>query len=133
MERRPIVRVLMNLEERQGTLERLTEKGVVLSGTWFGYSKYLKEEPLGEAHLGCPITVLAHSFNEKLYVDRIVSIGAKMPGWNPPVPSAKGFFGGAGRRMSPEEIDLKKAERLQIARSVAIDRAILLVEKGLTI
>jgi hypothetical protein len=33
--------------------------------------------------------------------------------------------------MSPEEIDLKKAERTQIARSVAIDRAITLVEKGL--
>jgi hypothetical protein len=33
--------------------------------------------------------------------------------------------------MSCEEIDLKKAERVQIARSVAIDRAIQLVEKGI--
>ena len=123
----------MNLEERQGTLERLTEKGVVLSGTWFGYSKYLKGEPLGETHLGCPVTVLVHEFNEKLYIDRVKSIGGKIPGWKAPEAPARGFFGGAGRRMSPEELELKKAERVQIARSVAIDRAIQLVEKGLSI
>jgi hypothetical protein len=125
---------MMANEERQGTLERLTEKGVVLSGTWFGYSNYLKGDRLTEAHVGCPVTVLVHVYKDKLYINRVVSIGEKIPGWKPPEAPRKGFPGGGGGwRTSPEELELKVATEARIRRERALEFAMTLRERGLKI
>jgi hypothetical protein len=121
-------------EGRQGTLERLTEKGVVLSGTWFGYSHYLKGDRLTEAHVGCPVTVLVHEYKEKFYIDKVTSIGEKIPGWKPPEAPKKGFQGGGGGwRTSPEELGLKVATESRLRRERALEFAMTLKERGLKI
>jgi hypothetical protein len=121
----------MSLEEQEGVVDRLTEKGVVLSGTWFGFSKHLKGPKLTEAHLGHKVTVLFHTYMERPYIDIVRAIGEKVPGWKPPENPKNGSWGGGGRRLSPEELALKRDEGVRIARSVAVDRAIALLEKGL--
>lgn len=121
----------MSLEEQEGVVDRLTEKGVVLSGTWFGFSKHLKGPQLTEAHLGHKVTVFFHTYMERPYIDIVRAIGEKVPGWKPPENPKTGFWGGGGRRISPEELALKREDGVRIARSVAVDRAIALLEKGL--
>ena len=121
----------MSLEEQEGVVDRLTEKGVVLGGTWFGFSKHLKGPRLTEAHLGHQATVLFHTYMERPYIDVVKAIGEKVPGWKPPENPKSGSWGGQGRRMSPEEIALKREEGVRIARSVAVDRAISLLKEGI--
>jgi hypothetical protein len=125
---------MMANEERQGTLERLTEKGVFLSGTWYGYSNYLKGDRLLEAHIGCPVTVLVHEYKDKLYIDKVKAIGEKIPGYKPPEAPRKGFQGGGGGwRVSPEELELKVATESRIRRERALEFAMTLRERGLSI
>ena len=69
----------MSLEEREGVVDRLTEKGVVLGGTWFGFSKHLKGPSLTEAHLGHKVTVLFHTYMERPYIDVVKAIGLEHP------------------------------------------------------
>ena len=121
----------MSLEEREGVVDRLTEKGVVIGGTWFGFSKHLKGPSLTETHLGHKVTVLFHTYMERPYIDVVKAIGEKVPGWKPPENPKSGSWGGQGRRMSPEEIALKREEGVRIARSVAVDRAISLLKEGI--
>ena len=120
----------MSLEEQEGVVDRLTEKGAVLSGTWFGFSKHLKGPRLTEAHLGHKVTVAFHTYMERPYIDIVRAVGERVPGWKPPENPKSGSWGGGGRRMSPEELALKREEGVRIARSVAVDRAIALLDKG---
>lgn len=126
----------MNPEERQGTVERLTQKGVFLSGTWYGFSKYLRGESLNEAHVGCPVTVLVHEYKDKLYIDCVKAIGEKDPAFVPPERPQQGAsagWNGGYRKLSPEELELKRDEGVRIARSVAVDRAITMAKEGIPI
>jgi hypothetical protein len=127
----------MSLEERDGVLDQVTEKGILLSGVRLSYSKWFEgDRPTVDA-LGQKITVVIDRTENWQYLKRVISIGEKVPGWTPPAsPSANpkgGSWMGGGRRISPEELELKRAERIQIARSVSIDRAIDLAEKGISI
>ena len=70
----------MSLEVQEGVVDRLTEKGVVLGGTWFGFSKHLKGPQLTETHLGHKVTVLFHTYMERPYIDVVKAIGEKVPG-----------------------------------------------------
>ena len=112
----------MSLEEQEGVVDRLTEKGVVVGGTWFGFSMHLKGPRLTEAHLGHKVTVLFHTYMERPYIDVVKAIGEKVPGWKPPESPKNGSWGGQGRRISPEEIALKREDGVRIARSVAVQR-----------
>ena len=123
----------MSLEEREGIVDRLTEKGVVLGGTWFGFSKHLKGPRLTESHLGHKATVLFHTYMERPYIDVVKAIGEKAPGWKPPENQKGGSWGGGGRRFSPEEVALKREEGVRIARSVAVDRAIAIARDGIAV
>jgi hypothetical protein len=123
----------MSLEEREGVVDRLTEKGVVLGGTWFGFSKHLKGPSLTEAHLGHKVTVLFHTYMERPYIDVVKAIGEKVPGWKPPENPKGGSWMGQGRRMSPEELALKREEGVRIARSVAVDRALAAARDGIAL
>ena len=127
----------MSLEEREGVLDQVTEKGILLSGARLSYSKWFEGDRPTEDALGQKITVVVDRTENWQYLKRVLTIGEKVPGWTPPAsPSANhkgGSWMGGGRRMSPEELELKRAERIQIARSVSIDRAIDLAEKGITI
>lgn len=116
-------------EERQGILERLTDRGIVLDGARLSYSKWFEGEPLVESALGCRIRVLVDAGEKCTFVKRVLEIGQKVPGWTPPAAGPSGPWGGGGRRISPEELDLKKSEGPRIARSVALDRAITILEK----
>jgi hypothetical protein len=119
----------MPLEERQGVLDRATEKGILLGGVPLSYSKWFQGDRLSEDALGRTVTVLVDRTDKGLFVKKVVSVGEKPP--EPP----KGGLGGAAfpRRLSPEELELKRAERVQIARSVSLDRAIELSAKGLSL
>jgi hypothetical protein len=123
----------MSLEMQEGVVDRLTEKGVVVGGTWFGFSKHLKGPCLTEAHLGHKVTVLFHTYMERPYIDVVKAIGEKVPGWKPPESPKNGSWGGQGRRLSPEELTLKREEGVRIARSVAVDRAISLLKEGIAV
>ena len=92
----------MSLEEQEGVVDRLTEKGVVLSGTWFGFSKHLKGPRLTEAHLGHKVTVSFHTYMERPYIDIVRAIGEKLPGRKPSENPKSGSWGGGGRRLSPK-------------------------------
>jgi hypothetical protein len=123
----------MSLEEQEGVVDRLTEKGVVVGGTWFGFSKHLKGPGLTEAHLGHKVTVLFHRYEDRPYIDVVKAIGEKVPGWKPPESPKNSSWGGPGRRMSPEELALKREDGVRIARSVAVDRAISLLKEGIAV
>ncbi|HLY73464.1 MAG TPA: hypothetical protein VKU80_05030 [Planctomycetota bacterium] len=64
---------------------------------------------------------------------RILSVDGKAEGWKPPENREKGSWGGGGRRFSPEELELERQKGIRIARSVAIERAITMVEKGISL
>lgn len=123
----------MSLEEQEGVVDRLTEKGVVVGGTWFGFSKHLKGPSLTEAHLGHKVTILFHTYMERPYIDVVKAIGEKVPGWKPPENPKGGSWMGGGRRLSPEELALKREEGVRIARSVAVDRALAAVRDGIAV
>jgi hypothetical protein len=123
----------MSLEEREGTLDRVTEKGILLGGDRLSYSKWFEGERPTEDLLGCKIRVVVDAGEKCTFVKKVIQIGEKAPGWKLPENQDKSFQGGPGRRMSPEELELKREEGKRIARSVAIDRAISMVEKGITI
>lgn len=124
----------MSIEERQGTIDQVNEKGIVLSGARLSYSKWFEgDRPTLDA-LGREVTVVVDAGEKCTFLKKIVRIGGKASGWKPPEPGNKGSFGGGpGRRFSPEELELKREEGVRIARSVAIDRAISMVDKGITI
>jgi hypothetical protein len=123
----------VSLEEREGVVDRLTEKGVFLGGTWFGFSKHLKGPRLTEAHLGHKATVLFHTYMERPYIDVVKAIGEKVPSWTPPANPKGASWMGQGRRFSPEELALKRDEGVRIARSVAVDRAIAITKEGIAV
>jgi hypothetical protein len=124
----------MSLEEREGTLDLVSDKGILLSGDRLSYSKWFEGERPTQDSVGSKVRVLLDVGEKCSFLKRILAIGEKAVGWTPPEPGKKGFFGGGGgRRFSPEELELKKDEGIRIARSVAIDRAITMVERGVTI
>ena len=123
----------MSLEEQEGVVDRLTEKGVVVGGTWFGFSKHLKGPRLTESHLGHKVTVLFPTYMERPYIDVVKAIGEKVPGWTPPAKPKGASWMGQGRRFSPEELALKRDEGVRIARSVAVDRAIAITKEGIAV
>jgi hypothetical protein len=80
------------------------------------------------------VTVIVDAGVKCTFLKKIVRVGEKTTGWKPSEPGSKGSFGGGGgRRFSPEELLLKQDEGTRIARSVAIDRAISMVDKGIAI
>jgi hypothetical protein len=124
----------VSIAEKDGVLDQVTDKGIILDGNRLSYSKWFEGNRPTEDDLGCRIRVVVDVGTKCSFVKRVVQIGAKVEGWKPPEPSQRGFGGGGvGRRFSPEELDLKREEGTRIARSVAIDRAISMVEKGIQI
>jgi hypothetical protein len=124
----------MSLEEREGTLDLVSDKGILLSGDRLSYSKWFEGDRPTQDSVGSKVRVLLDVGEKCSFLKRILAIGEKAIGWKPPEPGKKGFFGGGGgRRYSPEELELKRDEGIRIARSVAIDRAISMIERGVTI
>jgi len=124
----------VSIEEREGICDRVSEKGIVLGGTRLSYSRWFEGDRPTEDALGCTIRVLVDAGEKCVFLKRVLQIGQRSMGWKPPESSERGFAGGGGgRRFSPEELELKKDEGTRIARSVAIDRAITMVEKGIAI
>ncbi len=121
----------MSLEEREGTLDRVSDNGIFLSGERLNYSKWFDGERLTEEALGRVVRVVVDVGSKCGFVKRVLRVGDKTPGWKPPENPKGGSWMGGGRRFSPEELALKKDEGVRIARSVAIDRAITMVEKGI--
>ncbi len=123
----------MSLEELKGVVESVTDSGVWLSGTYLGRSKWFEGDWLTPANVGQNVSVVVDVFKDRPYLKRVRALGEKIPGFKPPERANQAPFGGGGRRISPEELELKRAERIQIARSVAIDRAITMTERGISI
>lgn len=124
----------MSIAEQDGVLDQVTEKGIILGGNRLSYSKWFEGNRPTEDDLGCKMRVVVDVGTKCSFVKKILQIGDKAAGWKPPEPSNKGFSGGGGgRRFSPEELELEREKGIRIARSVAIDRAISMVEKGITI
>lgn len=125
----------MSAEVREGVVDRLTPNGVVLGGTRMGYSKWFEGERLTEAALGHTVQVLVDARDHWTFIKKVLFVGGKVPGWPPPreSPSAGPSGGGPWRRISSEELTLKREEGVRIARSVSIDRAITITEKGIPI
>jgi hypothetical protein len=109
------------------------DKGILLSGDRLSYSKWFEGDRPTEDLVGCKIRVLVDAGDKVSFLKKILGIGDKAPGWKPPENRDKGSWGGGGRRLSPEELDLKRDEGIRIARSVAIDRAIAMTREGMTI
>jgi hypothetical protein len=128
-----IQRSPVRIEERDGTLDQVTEKGILLSGARLSYSKWFEGGRPTEDALGCKIRVVVEVGEKVTFLRKVLQLGGKMVGWKPPEPSQRGFGGGGGRRYSPEELELEIAKGVRIARSVAVERAIIMVEKGITI
>ncbi len=125
----------MGIETRSGTLDSVTEQGIVLGGERLSYSKWF-EGPRPEASaLGRVLCVRVDAGEKFTFLKRVLTMGEPSPGWKPPEIPPKGSTGGGfGRfagRFSPEELTLKREEGLRIARSVAIDRALTMAEKGI--
>jgi hypothetical protein len=124
----------VSIEEREGVLDQVSEKGILLSGSRLSYSKWFEGDRPTEDALGCQMRVIVDAGEKCTFLKRVLSIGGKSLGWKPPEPGKKGFFGGGGgRRFSPEELELKREEGIRIARSVAIDRATTMVREGIPI
>lgn len=124
----------MAIEQREGVLDQVTEKGILLSGQRLSYSKWFEGDRPTEDALGRTIRVIVDVGDKCTFFKKIVRVGEKANGWNPPEPGNRGSSGGGGgRRFSPEEVDLKREEGVRIARSVAIDRAITMAREGVAI
>src|SRR6185295_15520103 len=122
------------IEKRDGILDQISEKGIVLSGARLSYSKWYEGDRPTDDLLGCKIRVVVDAGEKCTFLKQIVQVGEKSEGWTPPEPGKKGSFGGGGgRRFSPEELELKREEGVRIARSVAVDRAITMVRDGVSI
>src|SRR5258706_11694612 len=100
----------MSLEEREGTLDQVTEKGILLSGARLSYSKWFEGDRPTEDALGCKIRVVVDAGDKCTFLKKVIQIGDKATGWKPPENSNKGSWGGGGRRFSPEELELKREE-----------------------
>lgn len=124
----------MAIEKRDGILDQISEKGIVLSGARVSYSKWYEGDRPTDDLLGCKIRVVVDAGEKCTFLKQIVQVGEKSEGWTPPEPGKKGYAGGGGgRRFSPEELELKREEGVRIARSVAVDRAITMVRDGVSI
>lgn len=123
----------MSIEERTGTVDRVTDKGILLSGIRLSYSKWFDGDRPTEDLLGCNVRVLVDAGEKCVFLKRILSVEGKAPGWKPPETRERGSWGGGGRRFSPEELELEREKGVRIARSVAVDRAITMAEKGITL
>jgi len=123
----------MSLEEREGVLDRVTEKGILLSGDRLSYSKWFEGDRPTEDLLGCTIRVVVDVGEKCSFVKKLLRVDGKVPGWKPPVNSDKGSFGGGGRRLSPEELELKVQEGRRIARCCAAERAVDMAKQGVTV
>jgi hypothetical protein len=121
----------VSVEEREGTLDRVNDKGILLSGARLSYSKWFEGDRPTEDQVGCTIRVVVDAGEKVSFLKKVLHIGDRAPGWKPPENSEKNSWGGGGRRLSPEELGLKQDEGTRIARSVAIDRAISMVDKGI--
>jgi hypothetical protein len=123
----------MSLEEREGVLDRVTEKGILLSGDRLSYSKWFEGDRPTEDLLGCKIRVVVDVGEKCSFVRKLLRVDGKVSGWKPPVNSDKGSFGSGGRRLSPEELELKVQEGRRIARCCAAERAVEMVRQGVTV
>lgn len=124
----------MSNETREGIVDQLTDKGIVLDGTRLSYSKWFEGERLTEAVLGCRVKVVVDAGEKCTFLKKVVEIGEKVPGWNPPAAGPGGpWGGGGGRRLSPEELELKRADGIRIARCCAVERAVDMVERGIAV
>ncbi len=128
------MRFTMTIEKREGVLDRVTEKGIVLEGARLSYSKWFEGERPTEASLGLKLTVLVDAGEKCSFLKRVLAIGEKVSGWSPPPAAQSGSWGaGGGRKFSPEELDLKKADGVRIARCCAVERAVDMAERGITV
>lgn len=118
----------MALEEREGVLEVATERGIVLSGERLSYSKWFEGKRLGVSALGCKVRILVDVGPKWSFVKRVLWVGEKPPGGTAP---AEGRW--PGRRMSPEELELKRAEGVRIARVCAVERAVEMAGRGVSV
>ena len=123
----------MSIEEREGVLDLVNEKGIFLSGARLNYSKWFEGSPPTEDALGCKIRVVVDIGNKCTFLRKVLATGEKAPGWKPPQNPGAGSSGGGGRRFSPEELELEREKGIRIARSVAIDRAITMAMEGIPI
>jgi hypothetical protein len=123
----------MSLEEKEGVLDRVTEKGILLSGARLNYSKWFEGERPKEDLLGCKIRVVVDVGDKCSFVKKILHVDGKAAGWKPPESPEKGSFGGGGRRLSPEELELKLQEGKRIARCCAVERAVDMAKQGVAI
>jgi hypothetical protein len=122
----------MSLEEREGTLDRLLENGVLLGGERLNYSKWFEGERPSQEAVGRKVRVLLDIGEKCSFLKRVLAVGDKAIGWKPPGNPKGGPWQGGGRRLSPEELAMKRDEGVRIARSVAIDRATALVKEGIS-
>lgn len=122
----------MSLEEREGTVDRLLDNGILLGGERLNYSKWFEGERPTQEAVGRKARVLLDVGEKCSFLKRVLAIGDKAIGWKPPGNPKGGPWQGGGRRLSPEEIALKREEGIRIARSVAIDRATALVKEGIS-
>lgn len=123
----------MTIEQREGVLDQVNEKGILLSGQRLSYSKWFEGDRPTEDALGRTIRVIVDAGDKCTFLKKVLSVGDGVAGWKPPQNPKGGSFGGGGRRMSPEELELEREKGIRIARSVAIDRAITMVEQGISI
>ncbi len=120
----------MSIEEREGVLDQVSEKGVLLSGNRLSYSKWFEGDRPTEDALGCRMRVIVDAGQKCTFLKRVISVGEKAAGWKPPEPGGKGFFeAGGGRKLSPEELELKRLEGPRMSRNCAIDQAAEILEK----
>ncbi len=118
----------MALEEREGVLEGATEKGIVLSGERLSYSKWFEGERLGASALGCKVRIAVAAGPKGAFVQKVLGVGERPPGGAAPA-EGRSF----GRRMSPEELELKRAEGVRIARVCAVEWAVEMAGRGVSV
>lgn len=123
----------MSLEEREGSLDQVSDNGILLSGARLSYSKWFEGERPTEDALGRVIRVVVDAGDKCAFLKKVLRIGEKLSGWKRPENPKGGPWVGGGRRMSPEELVLKREEGIRIARSVAVDKAIAVVRDGIAV
>ncbi len=86
-------RSLVSIEERQGIVDQVNDKGIVLSGARLSYSKWFEGERPTEDALGHQVTVIVDAGDKCTFLKKIVRLGEKANGWKPPEPRQMGSFG----------------------------------------
>lgn len=120
----------VSIEEREGVLDQISEKGILLSGSRLSYSRWYEGDRPTEDSLGCKIRVVVDAGEKCTFLKKVLHVGEKSQGWMPPDPGKKGFFGGGGGRgLTPEELELKRAEGPRISRNCSIEHATEILEK----